>query len=126
MPSTKLPADYIPDWQAQIVKDPSDAVRREALLLLRNADPAKAAPLIFELAKRYDGKDRFYLCAVGIAVGQTDQKRRTAILAGFDKAFPQLDEKVARLLWELRPPGMVPMLDKRLADGKLSGSVSAA
>jgi putative membrane-bound dehydrogenase-like protein len=115
----QTPVDYIPDWQAQIVKDPSDAVRREALLLLRNADPVKAAPLIFDLAKRYDGQDRFYLCAVGIAVGQTDQKRRNAILAGFDMAFPQLDEKVARLLWELRPPGIVPMLDKRLADGKL-------
>jgi putative membrane-bound dehydrogenase-like protein len=102
-----------------LVRDPSAAVRREALLLLRDVDPDKAKPLIWDLARHYDGKDRFYLAAVGIAVGHHDQKRREAILAEFDKQFPTWDEKVANLIWELRPPHVVGLLEKRLADKKL-------
>jgi putative membrane-bound dehydrogenase-like protein len=118
----QTPIDYIPDWQTRLLKDTSAAVRREALLLLQKADPAKAGPMILELAKRYDGKDRFYLCAVGIAVGHHDKKRREAILADFDKVFPQADEKVAGLLWELRPPQMVALLEKQLKSAKLTPS----
>jgi putative membrane-bound dehydrogenase-like protein len=115
----QTPIDYIPEWQSRVVHDSSPAVRREALLLLQHADPVKAGPMILELAKQYDGQDRFYLCAAGIAVGQYDQKRRDIILANFDKSFPEMNEKVAGLLWELRPPGVLPMLEKRLAEGKL-------
>lgn len=112
------PNEYIADWRARLLKDHSAAVRREALLLLRDVDPAKAKNLIYELAKTYDGKDRFFLEAVGIAVGHHDNKRREIILADFDKHFPEWNEKVAGLVWALRPPGMVPFLEKRLAEGK--------
>ena len=80
------------------------------MLLLRDVDPAKAKPLIFELAKKYDGKDRFYLEAVGIAVGHHDKARRDVILADFDKEFPDWNDKVADLVWELQPPAMLPSL----------------
>ena len=65
-------------------------------------------PLIYELAKKYDGKDRFYLEAIGIAVGHHDKARRDIILADFDKQFPEWNDKVADLVWELRPPAMMP------------------
>lgn len=113
------PSDYLPDWQKRLLKDPSPAVKREALLLLRNAEPAKAAPLILQLAQGYDGHDRFYLAAVGIAVGHHDKERRDVILKDLDKHFPTWDEKVAGLLWELRPPALVGMLEKKLMDAKL-------
>src|SRR5262249_22160366 len=109
------PADYIPDWKERLLKDPSPAVRREALLLVRNAEPSKAKSLILDLARQYDGKDRFYLAAVGIAVGQ-DRARRDVILGDFDKQFAGWDEKVAGLVWELRPPQVIPLLEARLAD----------
>lgn len=112
------PIDYISDWQTRLLKDPSAAVRREGLLLLRNADPEKAAPLIYSLARQYDGKDRFYLCAVGIAVGHHDPKRREIILADFDKQFSEWNEKVAGLIWEVRPPQMLAVLNKVLDDNR--------
>ena len=118
----QTPVDYSADWQARLMKDSSAAVRREALLLLQKADPKKAGPMILELAKHYDGQDRFYLCAVGIAVGPYDQKRRGLILADFDKAFPEFNDKVAGLLWELRPAGMLPALERRLAESNLPES----
>jgi putative membrane-bound dehydrogenase-like protein len=105
-----------------IADSPSAAIRREALLLMRDADPTRAKDRILDLAKQYDGKDRFYLEAIGIAVGHWDKDRRAAVLAEFDKEFPEWNDKVADLVWELRPPSMMPTLGKKLADPKLSPS----
>jgi putative membrane-bound dehydrogenase-like protein len=102
-----------------LVDDPSSAVRRDVLLSLRDLDAAAAKPLILELAKRYDGKDRFYLEAIGIAVSHNDQVRREIILADFDEQFPDWNEKVANLIWELRPPQVLPRLEKRLVDAAM-------
>jgi putative membrane-bound dehydrogenase-like protein len=106
-------------WQL-LVKDPSAAVRREALILLRDVEPKTSEqffPMLYDLAKGYDGRDRFYLEAIGIALGH-DPKRRAIILADFAKHFPEWNEQVAGLVWELRPPGMMPVLEKRLVDAK--------
>jgi putative membrane-bound dehydrogenase-like protein len=104
------------DWRDEVVNDPSPAVRREALLALRDADAQKARRTILDLAKKYDGKDHFYLAAVGIAVGHFDKERRDVILAGFEKEFPEWNEKTAGLIWELRPPQVLPLLEKRITD----------
>jgi putative heme-binding domain-containing protein len=95
------------------------AVRREALLATRDADPTGAKSLIMGLADKYDGKDRFYLAAIGIAVGHHDEKRREIILADFEKHFPEWNDKVAGLVWELRPPKILPLLEKRLTDSAI-------
>ncbi len=110
-----------------ISEDPNPAVRREALLAMRDVDVSdkshpKAVQTILALAKQYDGKDRFYLEAIGIAVGHHDKERRAIILKDFEKGFPEWNEKVADLVWELRPPDILPTLEKRLADAKLPGA----
>ncbi len=102
----------------------SPAVRREILLAIRKLDPKMAKLLFYPLAKRYDGQDRFYLAALNIACG-TDPDRRDAILADFDKHFPDWSEKVADLVWELRPKSVMPRLVKLLGDGKLTGAQKA-
>ena len=112
------PAEYIPHWQRLLYNDPSAAVRREALLLMRRADPSKAADFILGLAGKYDGKDRFYLAAVGIAVGHFDEARRKIILAEFGTHFPNLDEKSAGLMWELKMSLTVPQILARLDAAK--------
>jgi HEAT repeat protein len=109
------PADYIPDWREALVADPSPAVRREALLLLRDVEPAKAKALILELARKWDGTDRFYLEALGIAAGGS-VTRREVLLNDFDQHFPQWNASMAGLLWELRPPQAQQMIAKHLGD----------
>jgi putative heme-binding domain-containing protein len=111
----QTPADYAAFDQDLVLKDPSPMVRREALLALRDSDPAKSKRMIVELAKRSDGKDRFYLEAIGIAVGH-DPARRDLLLADFEGQFPEWSEKVANLVWELRPSQVLPRLEKRLFD----------
>src|SRR5262245_63268312 len=69
----------------------------------------------------YDGQDRFYLAALNIACGN-DPALREAILADFDKHFPEWDDKVADLVWELRPKSVLPRLGKLLADPKLTAA----
>ena len=89
------------------------------LLAARCRSGQSRKTIIYELAKLYDGKDRFYLEAIGIAVGHHDKERRDIILKDFDKEFPQWNDKVADLVWELRPPAMMPKLGQYLADKTL-------
>lgn len=113
------PADLDAEDRARIVQDPDAGVRREALLLLRNVPPEKSKGLILDLAERFDGKDRFYLAAIGIAAGNDDPKRRQEVLAGFGERFSKFDGRTAGLLWELRPPHMEGMLAANLKNVKL-------
>ncbi len=121
---SKLPKQLIGDLK-KISENPGAPAGREILLALRNSDPQFARSWIFDLAKQYDGKDRFYLEAIGIAVGHHDEERRNVILAGFEKEFPEWNDKVADLVWELRPPDIIPTLEKRLGDTKLPAAQRA-
>jgi putative membrane-bound dehydrogenase-like protein len=97
------------------------SVLRELLCVLRAADPQQLAPIFFQLAKKYDGQDIFYRAALNIACG-TDPKRREAILADFDKHFSEWNDKVADLVWELRPASSLARLPKLLEDPKLTAA----
>ncbi len=98
--------------------------RRELVLTLRGIDVEIARPYFYAFAKKYDGSDIFYRAALNIACG-TDPARRDAILADFDKHFPEWNDKVADLVWELRPKSVLPRLGKLLADAKLTGPQKA-
>jgi putative membrane-bound dehydrogenase-like protein len=102
------------------------AIMRELLLNSRDIEQSKAKPgsyalVFYELAKLYDGQDHFYRAALNIACG-TDPKRRDEILADFDKHFPEWNDKVADLVWELRPKSVLPRLGKLLGDPKLTAA----
>ncbi len=57
----------------KLVNHPSPQVRREAIIALRGNNSAKAADLWADLAMQHDGKDRWYLEALGIgATGNED------------------------------------------------------
>lgn len=101
------------------------SVRREALLGLRLMPTSDTViDLFFKLASHYDGEDIFYRAALNIACG-TDPKRRDEILADFDKHFPEWNDKVADLVWELRPKSVLPRLPKLLTDAKLTDKQKA-
>jgi len=97
---------------------------REMLLGMRAAPADKIIESFYALAKLYDGQDIFYRAALNIACG-TDPARRDAILADFDKHFPEWDDKTADLVWELRPKSVLPRLGKLLGDAKLTGPQKA-
>lgn len=97
---------------------------REFLLLAGKLDVVAARRLFYSQVRRYKGNDHFLLAALNIACG-TDPARRDAILADFDKHFPEWNDTVADLVWELRPKSVLPRLEKLLADAKLTAMQKA-
>jgi putative heme-binding domain-containing protein len=95
------------------------AFQREVILFLAGHSAADVKQHFYDFAKRYDGQDHFYRAALNIACG-TDPERRDAILADFEKHFPEWNDKVADLVWELRPKSMLPRMEQLLNDGKLT------
>jgi len=113
-------AEFYPPDGAKHLEKWGAGTLREVSLNTRIASAKEATPLFYDLAKLYDGQDRFYLAALNIACG-TDPERRDAILADFDKHFPEWNDKVADLVWELRPKSVMARLPKLLEDSKLTG-----
>lgn len=97
----------------------SNAYLREKLIQCRGATADQSDLFLLDCMKLYDGSDRTYLSALNIACG-TDPVRRDAILADFEKHFPEWNDKVADLVWELRPKSMLPKMGKLLDDPKLT------
>ena len=100
------------------------ALRREATLALARLPAATAAPLFYQVAKLYDGRDPVERAVLNIACG-TDPARRDALLADFDKHFPEWNDTVADLVWELRPKSVLPRLEKLMTDAKLTAAQKA-
>jgi len=92
---------------------------REVLTHAHLVTVEKLNPWFYRLANAYDGQDIFYRAALNIACG-TDPVRRDAILADFEKHFPEWNDKVADLVWELRPKSMMPKLELLLKDAKIT------
>jgi putative membrane-bound dehydrogenase-like protein len=58
----------------KMAQDPSAQVRRECALALRHNEAPEAPKLWTTLARQYDGKDRWYLEALGIAADKQENK----------------------------------------------------
>jgi len=75
-----LKLDAIP-YVKQLVKDDSAAVRREAAIALRGHPSPDVPKLWAKLAAQHDGKDRWYLEALGIGAQRQEEKVFAAWLA---------------------------------------------
>jgi putative membrane-bound dehydrogenase-like protein len=117
-----------------LLRDPSPQVRREILIQLRDPDPERMIPpwgvheqvaapapvldALTELALQYDGTDRWYLEAIGIAA----RGREDALYARL-KARQQTSAQSAqlyRLQWVLRAKSALPDLVAAMNDGSKS------
>lgn len=99
-------ADFVRASRA-LAKDASPRVRRELALRLRSYKAEESADVLVELAKQYDGKDRWYLEALGIGMSG----KESAMAARLREAMPDAgDAKLYRLLWRLRDPGSIEFL----------------
>lgn len=97
-----------------LATDRSPAVRREVAIALRDVPYNDCRFMLLNLVKGYDGEDRFYLNALGIAADGKEE----ALMADLRPTLPaeptQWDQKTANLVWELHPASMVPQLKKRI------------
>ena len=91
-----------------LAHDPSPQVRREVAIALRDNKSPEAAELWVQLAQQYDGKDRWYLEALGIAAeGNWDQ----FFGAWKKKVGENWNQPAGRdIVWRSRSKSAIPLL----------------
>ena len=83
----------------------SAAVRREALNQLRFADFEAALPELLALCEGFDGRDRWYLEAVGLAAAGNEEILFTELAAEYGQSPDEWSPAFAALAWRLHAEG---------------------
>lgn len=103
----QLEMDILPVLQ-KMAKDASPQVRREVAIALRYLDSATANELWAELALQHDGKDRWYLEALGIGADMYPNQR---FKAWMEKNNDDWDTPAGRdIIWRIRADDAMPLL----------------
>ena len=108
-----LELDVIPTVKA-LVKDPSPAVRRECAIALRHNKASEAPGLWVALAQQHDGRDRWYLEALGLAA---DKQENLFFDAWLSKVGDKWNTPAGRdIVWRSRSSKVPAMLVKIIQD----------
>jgi len=100
-----------------LIKDRSPQVRREVAVALEHFPAETSLEALAALCRKYDGKDRWMLEALGIGA----RGKENALYARLLDMFPSnWNSRFGNLLWELRPSDAVPKLIALLKDGNLT------
>lgn len=112
-------ADIIP-YARQLNKDSSPAVRREVAVALRDLPFEKIKDLAIELAAQYDGQDRWYLEALGLALTDKEEQVYPSLEANLGDETLNWSPQFERLIWRLHPVAAVDALKARASSAQLS------
>ena len=93
--------------------DRSAAVRREVAIALRDVPFDECKYMLINLAKGYDGQDRWYLDALGKAADGKEEALFSELRQTMPEDPTKWDQKTADIVWELHPPSAVNLLKKR-------------
>ncbi len=85
-----------------LANDQSAAVRREAALALRDVNFDASKELLDHLARQWDGKDRFYLEALGVGASGKESELFDSLVARREPD-PNWSAKLLGLAWRLHP-----------------------
>ena len=100
----------------KLVKDDSPQVRREVALALRYLDSPEADELWATLATQHDGKDRWYLEALGIGADLHAEARFTAWMNEIGEDW---NTPVGRdIIWRMRSKETIPLLAKLIQESE--------
>jgi putative membrane-bound dehydrogenase-like protein len=100
-----------------LAKDPSPQVRREVAVTLRGMPAEQSLNPLVTLCRKYDGRDRWMLEALGVAA----HGKENAVYPMLREVFPgQWNSRLGLLLWQFRPSLAVPYLIESFKDENLS------
>ena len=105
-----------------LAKDKSPAVRREVAIALRDFKTPAAVALLVTIAEQFDGQDRAYLEAIGLASTDREALVHAAIAKSMAKPALEWTPAYAWLTWRLHPASAVRDVRARLLSGKLTES----
>ena len=106
------------DYARSLVADESAAIRREVALAMRDVPAASSVPILVEVARQFDGRDRTYLDAVGIGASGKEEAVYAALAqaAGAPEDWPATIDWLA---WRLGAGLAVPAFVQRVRSDKL-------
>ncbi|QMW02683.1 PVC-type heme-binding CxxCH protein [Spirosoma foliorum] len=110
----ELKVDIIP-YIKQLVNDADAQVRRECIIALRRSTSAEAPALWAQLASQYNGKDRWYLEALGIGADGNWDSYYTAWVKQVN-GDPIAKTEGRDIVWRARTKESVPLLAKLAGD----------
>ncbi|MDA0838529.1 MAG: NPCBM/NEW2 domain-containing protein [Planctomycetota bacterium] len=104
---------------AVLAKDSSPAVRREVALAMRDVPLKECKEILLDIAEQFDGKDRWYVEALGLGSAKKEEAMWDAIQDRIGKPALEWDSRFHRITWRLHPPQAVPQLKLRLMTASL-------
>jgi putative membrane-bound dehydrogenase-like protein len=108
-----------PRLYSKLADDPHAMVRREVALQLRGHASDESLDVLTALARGYDGADRWYLEALGLAAEGREEPLYVALAAELGDTPRNWDARFANLAWRLHPPAAVSALVARALDATL-------
>ena len=102
----------------KLCADPSSAVRREVALSLRDVAWEKRGPLLRQIADGFDGWDRWYLEAIGIASEGHEAEAYELLVEGSGVIPLGWDRRLSEMAWRLHPPSSVSAITDRAMSEK--------
>ncbi len=111
-------SENLPEYISKLVSDRSPQVRREVAIALYGYDHEKLPQWWSTLAGGYDGNDRWYLEALGIA---SDRHPDAILDYWLDQVGDNWNSPMGRdIIWRVRGKAALPLLANLIADGKSS------
>lgn len=105
----------------KLASDPSPAIRRDAALAMRGLPATQAAPVLIDVAKGWDGKDKNYLESIGLGAENQEPEVWKAMREALSPGNPQeWSDAFARLTWRLWPSSAIADLKTRAMASSLS------
>ncbi|MFT5128475.1 MAG: putative membrane-bound dehydrogenase-like protein [Rhodothermales bacterium] len=105
---------------AVLAGDPSPAVRREVALAMRDLPLAQSRDILVKVAEGFDGKDRWYLEALGTGCAKKEAAMYEAFSERFGGPAKSWDSRFTWIAWRLHPPQSVPQHKARALDEIIS------
>lgn len=102
-----------------LASDSSPAVRREVALAMRDVSLEDCREILLKIAEGYDGKDRWYLEALGTGCAKKEEAMFAAIQEKLGGPALEWDARFAGIAWRLHPPQIVPQLKLRAMTANL-------
>jgi putative membrane-bound dehydrogenase-like protein len=106
--AARLLKHHVLEHASRLKRDPSPQVRREVAIAIRGNGSKEAAGIWAELAMQYDGKDRWYLEALGISA---DPQRDLYFNTWKQKVGDDWNKPANRdIVWRSRSKSAIPLL----------------
>lgn len=112
--------DSIVNYASLAANDPSAQVRREVAISLRDIPWEKSSEIIIKLVKGYDGKDAWYLEALGMAMDGKEEDAYSKLLSGQPENPTEWSNEFASIVWRLHPKSAIEALKERAMSANVS------